>query len=266
MKIEYAIAFAALVSMLAFAASPDESDAAQQKSKATVEQADASAATSAQQAPPKIDPVSTPPPTERKLQYRPPSVGKPARSIGGGSRGVRDRVPVVYALVPDHVGQTRAAQPSLFWFIDQVPERAVRMEFTLLAEDQVEPVFESTLPLPTRAGIHRIRLADLGVELAPGTEYEWSVAVVVDPEDASKDVVATGWIDRVERPQLQARLDAAGRDGAVYVLAEEGLWYDALSELGDDLDRSPTDATLRAMQESLLQQVGLGALTQQRPM
>ena len=244
---------------LALPSGAEESDAAKPKPDDSTKQVETVQAPNA--APGTVEPVDAPPPPERKLEYRPPGVGKPARSVGGGSRGVRDRIPLVYVLVPDHVGQTRSAQPSLFWFIDRLPDSSARIEFTLLAADQEEPVFETQLKPPDRVGIHRIRLSDLGVKLEPGTEYEWSVAVVMDAGDPSKDVVATGWIDRVERPELDARLRDAGADGAVYILAEEGLWYDALAELGDDLDRSPSDAKLRSMQASLLEQVGLGTLT-----
>jgi Domain of Unknown Function (DUF928) len=207
----------------------------------------------------KPDAAGAPASQPRKLQYRPPVVGKPARSVGGGSRGVRDRIPVVYVLVPDHVGQTTSAQPSLFWFIDRVPDPSAHVEFTLLADGEVDPVVEKQLAPPDRTGIHRIRLADLGVKLEPGKEYEWSVAVVMDPGNPSRDVVATGWIDRVERPELKARLDSSGGD-AVYVFAEEGLWYDALGQIGDDIDRAPNDKNLRDMRASLLEQVGLGAV------
>ena len=43
--------------------------------------------------------------------------------VGGGSRGIADAsIPVMAALVPDHVAGTLSEQPSLFWYIDTAPK------------------------------------------------------------------------------------------------------------------------------------------------
>jgi hypothetical protein len=203
--------------------------------------------------------VSAPPPAATGgVVYRPPKLGKPAQTVGGGSRGTSDKVPVLFVVTPDHVGQTTSAQPSVFWYIDQVPDASFRIEFTLLDEESVEPLVEKTLATPKRAGIHRIRLADYGVQLAPGTEYEWSVALILDPNERSKDIVVTGWIDRVEpSEQLASRLETEDRAGIAAVYADEGLWYDAVAALSDQIDRTPADARLQQQRAHLLRQVGL---------
>jgi hypothetical protein len=203
--------------------------------------------------------VSAPPPAATGgVVYRPPMLGKPAQTVGGGSRGTADKVPALFVVTPNHVGQTTSDQPSLFWFIDRVPDASNRIELTLLDEESVEPLVETTLEAPKRAGIHRIRLADYGVHLVPGTEYEWSVALVLDPNERSKDIVATGWIDRVAlSDQLASRLESQGQDGSAAVYADAGLWYDALAALSDQIDRSPGDARLLQQRADLLRQVGL---------
>jgi len=205
-----------------------------------------------------LKPVDAPPPVAgRPLVYKPPRIGKPAQTVGGGSRGSSDKVPVLFVVVPDHVGQTLSSQPSLFYFIDQVPDPSIQIEFTLLDEDGEEPLVAKRLPAPTSAGVHRIRLADEDVELKTGTEYEWSIALILDPDQRSKDIVATGWIDRVEGSgQLLARLESgAYRPAALY--AEEGLWYDALAAVSDEIDRNPDDAALKRQRADLMRQVGL---------
>jgi hypothetical protein len=211
------------------------------------------------------EPVSAPAPVSAApsaatggVVYKPPKLGKPAQTVGGGSRGTSDKVPVLFVVTPDHVGQTTSAQPSLFWYIDQVPDASIRIEFTLLEEESIEPWVEKVLATPKRAGVQRIRLADYGVQLAAGSEYEWSVALVLDPNERSKDIVATGWIDRVEPSgQLTARLEAEGQARTAAVYADEGLWYDAFSALSDRVDRNPADAQLQQQRTELLRQVGL---------
>jgi hypothetical protein len=199
--------------------------------------------------------------TGRLPIYKPPRAGKPARTVGGGSRGPGNGIPALYALVPDHVGQTASSQPSLFWYVDGAPPAGVHFEFTLLDEEGILPMAETGLTVPARAGIQRIRLADYGIELQPGMEYEWSVSIVVDPEERSKDIVATGWIDAVKRPgDLDSRLASAGSERAAHVFASEGLWYDALTALGDRIEQTPGSTDLNEMRSSLLLQVGLSAV------
>jgi hypothetical protein len=203
--------------------------------------------------------VSSAPPPSARAVYQPPKLGKPARTVGGGSRGSKDKVPALFVVAPEHVGQTTSAKPSLFYFVDRVPDASIRVEFTLLDEDGVEPLVEAVLPTPKRAGVHRIRLADHGVNLAAGTEYEWSVSLVLDQNERSKDIVATSWIDRIpESGELKSRLASEG--ATVNVFAEEGLWYDAIGALSDEIDGDPGNVQLAERRADLLRQVGLDAI------
>jgi hypothetical protein len=200
----------------------------------------------------------SPPVPGAGVVYQPPARGRPAHTVGGATRGTGDKVPVLFVVTPDHVGQTTSAQPSLFWYIDRVPDAAIQIEFTLLDEESIKPLAEGFIVTPKGAGVHRIRLADYGVRLSRGVEYEWSVALILDPNDRSKDVVATGWIDRVEpSAQLTSRLEAEGRERAAAVYANEGIWYDAFAALSDQIDRNPEDDRLRQYRTALLRQVGL---------
>ena len=180
--------------------------------------------------------------------YVPPKRARPARTTGGATRGRADRIPGLWVLVPDHVGQTVSAQPELFWFIDGTPSNDMKLQFTLMDEDAIEPNVQKVISRPTKPGVHRIRLADHGVQLEPGLEYEWSVSLLVDPKEPAKDIVATGWIDRIdESAELQSQL--AGGGSAANVYAKNSLWYDALSAA-----HASGDGKARA---ALLRQVGL---------
>jgi len=193
--------------------------------------------------------------------YQPPKLGKPARTVGGGSRGSRDKVPALFVVAPEHVGRTSSENPSLFWFVDRVPDPSIRIEFTLLDEDSVEPLVETVLPTPKRAGVHRIRLSDYGVKLDPGAEYEWSVSLITDPNERSKDIVATSWIDRVsESDQLKSRLASEGASATVF--ADEGLWYDAIGAVSDEIEGDPSNLQLAEQRADLLRQVGLDVIAE----
>jgi len=202
--------------------------------------------------------ASRPPAGPPKVMYQPPAVGKPARTVGGGSRGSADKIPALFAIVPDHVARTTSKQPVLFWHVDRVPDTSTRIEFTLHDEDGDEPLVRADLSRPSGAGLQRIRLADHSANLESGGEYEWSVALVIDPAERSKDIVVTGWIDYVDAtPEMVSRMELQGDAWRAAIFAEEGVWYDAFSALSDQIDRDPENPLLNKQRSDLLDQAGL---------
>ena len=189
------------------------------------------------------DPAPATPTTAKSAPvYQPPARGKPRGRVGGGSRGAGSTLPALTALVPDHTGETLAAQPSLFWNLAPLPPEGAKLVFALTHDESVEPLVEAELARPAAAGIQRIDLASYGVELRTGAEYEWSVAITLDPSRRSRDVVTVGWIERVEPPAGLATSDPRA-------LAAAGFWYDAFASAPADL------------RQTLLRDAGLGALT-----
>jgi len=202
--------------------------------------------------PPRPEPPS-PPMTSALPEYRPPRRGAPRATVGGGRRGA-PVLPTPLVLAPAHLAQTVAGRPSLFWHIDAVPSQDSSVIFTLIDEGSIDPIVEVELSLPKQAGIQRIRLVDHGVKLEPGTEYEWSVALVVDSSQRSRDVVSTGYIRRISEPS-ELRL----RPPCVTSYADLGLWYDALESVSNAIDSVPGDLAFRSQRSALLHQVGLDA-------
>ncbi len=200
-------------------------------------------------------------PPARPVKFQRPNLGAPAVRLTGGSRGEgRDKV-ILEVLAPDEVGLTTEEQPSLFWFQSQ-PSPA-GFELTLLRDKQAKPLLHLRTPHADRAGIQRVRLADHGVKLQPGIEYQWVVALITDPENRSTDLIASGAIQRVEPgPELSARLTQASPSDRTHAYAEAGIWYDALATLSDQVDAHPESASLRDLRRDLLRQVGLKSAAQ----
>lgn len=195
-------------------------------------------------------------------QYQLPKVGKPRRRVGGGRRGPGEKLPDVYAVVPEHVGLTVSEQPTLYWYLSESAQGEVQFELTLIDEKSIDPLVDARIGHPPRPGLQQIRLADHGVKLAPGQEYQWAVSLVPNPEHRSQDVVSTGWIERVAPSEgLSEELARAGADGAAAVYARAGLWYDALAAAGRQAQARPDDPQARAALESLLEQVSLPAVS-----
>jgi hypothetical protein len=194
--------------------------------------------------------------------YTLPKRGAPGGRVGGGVRGGTQRdMFLLSVLAPDHSGLTTSEQPSLYWYIST--ETALPVEVTIMDPQGVEPILETRLPAPVNAGVHRFRLADHNVRLAPGKAYRWFVAVVPDTDRRSKDILAGGAIERVEAPsELQSKLTDAGKDRAYFVYAEAGLWYDALKAISDQIDAAPENQELRKQRAALLSQVGVPAIAE----
>lgn len=183
--------------------------------------------------------------TEEPPVYVPPRRGAPETRVGGGTRSGAGAAPELLVLGPRHTGLTEQAAPVLYWWLSQPFDGA--FEFVVTAMDAVEPVLKLRTEGPEASGIHELRLADHGVQLEPGREYQWSVAIVRDPERRSRDVVAVATIERTEG-------SPASWDPAV--LAAAGLWYDAIEALSEPASPSQL-ATYRAYRADLLSQVGL---------
>jgi len=189
--------------------------------------------------------------------YKPPLRGSPGGRVGGGTRGASLEAAVsLSVLVPDHVGITLQSQPNLYWFISKKTTQPI--EFTITEKDAVKPLLEARLKPLEKAGIQCIRLADHGVQLRPNVPYKWFVAVVTDPARRARDILSGGMIElQTTSADLSAKLGKTPKAKQAFVLAEEGIWYDALAGLSDRIDAAPKDLSLRKQRAALLNQVGL---------
>ena len=178
--------------------------------------------------------------------------------VTGGSRGTGDAVVTLDVLAPDEIGETTLEQPSLFWF--QSKPANARFELTLLQENKAKPIVQVSVDRSSKAGIQRLKLSEHGAKLTPGIEYQWVVALVNDPDNRSKDLVASGVIKRVEpSADLKEKVSKAAPGSLAAIYADAGIWYDALSVLSDQIEAQPEDKALRQTRADLLQQVGLKA-------
>ncbi len=214
--------------------------------------------------PPAIDTKSPPPSTPTAATstaavpvYKPPLRSAPGGRVGGGTRGTPGRDTFTLSvLAPDHSGLTVSDQPALYWFISA--DISLPVEVTIADPNGTQPLMELRVPGPVKRGVQHVRLAEQGVKLAPGITYRWSVTVVSDPNRRSRDILASGTIERVEPPAgLDASLKGASKATLPSLYAEAGIWYDALAALSELIEASPSDADLLRHREALLAQAGL---------
>jgi hypothetical protein len=194
--------------------------------------------------------------------FIPRDAGAPRARVRGASRGPEfANTPSIDALVPEQMGYTLDAQPTLYWYLSNSTD--LRVDFTLDAQDSesVDPEFEITLRKPFEAGINRIDLASYGITLRPGVTYMWYVALFPESNSRSDARVSGGAIQLMTAPpELQQELEAADVEQRPFILAAAGIWYDALSVLSEGARNSSSSARPRAQRAALLEQVGLGTV------
>jgi uncharacterized protein DUF928 len=189
--------------------------------------------------------------------YTPPKRGAPGGRIGGGSRGTQRDGFSLSVLAPDHTGLTTDPQPTLYWFISS-DLAATSVELTLMDPDGTQPLLENRVSPPVKTGLHSIRLSEYGVRLKPGVPYRWFVALVVDPDRRSKDILAGGFVELVEPPAgLPAQVAKTDKKELPQLYAAAGLWYDAVGSISQLIDAAPNDASLKQQRAALLEQAGL---------
>ena len=189
-------------------------------------------------------------------KFKPTNVGSPMTRLGGATRGASKSVVQTEALVPEETGHTLESQPVLYWYLSGATDE--RIDFALIGVDPINPMLEITLEGPFKPGIQRVQLADLDATLEPGVSYQWFIRVIPNPDQRLYDRIVGGGIERLAKsPEIQAKLDAAQPGDAHYVLAEAGIWYDALDSLSMQIEYSPDDESLRAQRAALVAQVGL---------
>lgn len=193
--------------------------------------------------------------------YQPPQRGAPGGRVGGGTRGPKSDLPLLWALVPDHVGLSSEVQPRLVWYLSKAT--AYPLEFTIIDETGVTPIIEKRLSSPTESGIHIIQLADYDLKLEKGKTYQWFVSLISDPEHRSADILAGGMIEVGDVPaSLTEDLKNANLVEATKLWAQAGFWYDALGVISTNIQANPSNPEMHFLRASLLEEVDLATPAQ----
>ena len=194
------------------------------------------------------------------------------RRVSGGSRGCVGGNKLT-ALVPltknsqgkEYVFGTTAAEYPTFWFYIGY-ELATEMRITfVLTDDQSHEIYQATALISknTTPGIFSLRPTE--VPLKVGKMYQWYFYVDCHPTDSSEPFsFVNGWVERVsleETPYSDGvpPLTGTGIEQAV-VYGREGVWYDALTIVGEQLQANPQDARIQAEWTGLLLDIGLEAI------
>lgn len=187
--------------------------------------------------------------------YKPPTgTGTPGGRVGGASQG--QGTLTLFALVPDHLGLTIQAQPTLYWYLsDPAP---YPMVLTIHDEKGGKSLVEAIIGVAPKAGIHSAPLKVLNIKLDLNREYRWLVSLIVSPESQTKNLIAGGRIKRVSpNKQLVKQIAEAKPEHVTAIYSEAGLWYDALASISDLCESAQNGNHYCVGRKELLDQIDL---------
>ncbi|BDA70573.1 unknown protein [Rivularia sp. IAM M-261] len=163
-------------------------------------------------------------------EYKPPRGQRPpsGRTTTTGSRGGCETNSETYLklLAPQkHVGQTASIRPTFAWFVPD--SKPLPIEFKLYKyDDKGEPQLQQQFLMQSKYGIMSLSLPKNKPSLKVGKRYLWQVVILCYPDQPANNLVAMAEIDVVKMP-AQVRMQRDDQAN-VDILAEAGLWYDAL--------------------------------------
>ncbi len=211
---------------------------------------------------------------QTKIQYAPsppPTIGTPQGSgRGAGSRGPAcKRYENVTALVPltqpptqpTRWGLTTREYPTIWLSAPQGLAASVPIELVIqeaAGQNRFRTVVQTS---EVSAGIFSLALPTAAPPLQIGKTYRWSISIYCDPDAIDIPVTVQGLIQRVALPsKLQSQIATTHNvSEQANLYARNGLWYDALTTLGEGL-RSHDDPGIATALKDLLRQANLNGM------
>jgi len=201
-------------------------------------------------------------PIKISQSFKPPSRGVAPPTAGGATRGescLKGRKQLTSLIPQDRLGLTYSGNPTFHWFVPKSPARTAK--FLLLGNDDADVVYETTLALPSEAGIVSFTLPEKVPPLEVGQQYHWFLVVGCSQTDQSANPSVEGWVERVSpEPNISSQLEKATPVGRVKIYADNGIWHEAVTALATLRKTSPTDKALLTGWDELLKSVGLEAI------
>ncbi|MBP0009449.1 DUF928 domain-containing protein [Roseofilum sp. Belize Diploria] len=193
----------------------------------------------------------------------PPGQGAPRETVGGASRGPKclpHEMPVT-VLVPRTIqgikyGLTVDPSPDFFVYIPDTV--ATQIEF-IVTDNQPYPngqiIDERVIDIPQKPGIIRIPLEG---KLENDQYYEWAIYLqcpqVTPGSEPSFAFPSSGWIKKIAVDEtLQQKVEASSVMEMIITYAKEGIWFDTLSVLYEQLEKHPNNDKLQKTWKHFLQ-------------
>jgi Domain of Unknown Function (DUF928) len=207
----------------------------------------------------------------QNVNFKPPDVTAPNNRQGATHRGTPcpKNLSIIPLIPPGNQGLTLTESPTFFAYISPA---STAVEFTLQTKDEKPTKIHQTTFTVDKPGIVGVRIpagGDQKKSLEVGKEYQWSFAVVCNPEqsklgDRSGDYFVEGYVKRIEaEPNLKSDLTNPDPMARAIAYAKNDIWYETVATLADLLHKAPDDAKLTAEWRNLLQSQKLDSIADQ---
>ncbi|MBD2184546.1 DUF928 domain-containing protein [Planktothrix sp. FACHB-1355] len=183
-------------------------------------------------------------PPEGAPGYRGDAATRDACNDAGKSR--------LIALVPGtNLGLTIAERPTFWFYVSEQVKSTTPVEF-MLVDEQENTVYKDSFEVTVSPGIIGIKLPQNVSALEIGKRYHWTLSVICNPGNSRETANVDGEVWRVDKPELQQKLDGVSGRDRILLYAENGLWYDTITNLIELRRQNPQDAQLTKDWEDLL--------------
>ena len=194
--------------------------------------------------------------------FKPPNRGTPPATAGGATRGnscvPKNKKPI--SLIPqERLGLTFSANPTFYWHIPSSPAKVAK--FLILTGDDVDLVYEATIPLPAKSGIISYALPKNAPPLEIGKSYHWFLTLECNPRDPGVNPVTEGWTERIApNVTLLKQIEKADFKTRASLYAGNGIWHEAVTAIATLRRTNPQDSGAVDGWNELLKSVGLSAI------
>ncbi|GGA23954.1 DUF928 domain-containing protein [Okeania sp. KiyG1] len=172
------------------------------------------------------------------------------------------------ALIPNpeidknKVQLTVAKSPQIFMYVP--PTSAELMQILIKKEDGVTDIYRTEpINIPAKSGVIAISIPEAEAKLEIGKNYRWIIRVICNPKKRRDDLVASGWLRRIEpNSNLADRLKNAEKNEYPSIYASNGIWLDAVKNLAELRLAEPDNLELENDWQELLESAGLNDLVE----
>nr|ADN12996.1 protein of unknown function DUF928 [Gloeothece verrucosa PCC 7822] len=203
------------------------------------------------------------PPTRQSVQtFNLPTIRRTGSSRMGARRGdpkqecrsnPNDNLRVLLPVT--NFGYTLQDHPTFFWYMPELKTQAERLELKVRPVEADSYQTYQFISNNQNAGVMSVTLPPEMGAFEEGKEYQWEIRVYCSRQ---MFIAATGNIQRLStnNPQLASQLEKASVEDYPAILAQAGVWYDAMATLAALRAENPTDTSLRADWSNLLKMIG----------
>ncbi|MDP8963725.1 MAG: DUF928 domain-containing protein [Cyanobacteriota bacterium] len=189
--------------------------------------------------------VSEPPP--------PPVDGSPPERQPAGTRGPCENTtgtpftPLLPVDKSGFSGYTLTEHPT-FWFYIPYKTSSVSSGKFSIEDQQGNTLYQTYVRLPNTPGFVSVSIPTTEKPLEKNKQYRWNFTLSCASQETSEspnqeiwelpNVLHTGIVQRVDMPALESQLKTATLEQRINLYVENGIWYDAPTDLAKSNERS----------------------------